>query len=239
MTKNYSIQKYGGDTANILKESLIGLVEGLSGIVVSKKMDFQLSIGHLLQSLIKGKFLNQLIEEWNKCRNKGKIKDDYQTSEQHIECLQEILDFIDSDMPDEKRFSVLKKIFLVTATESISERHDVLPQQYMKIARKLTSGEVLVLLGAFQLSKKKEINSTGIGAKTWLGNIAKVTNLKHSELVELHERNLIDKNLITPRRRGEKGSVLLGQHYRLTELGYQICIFVEAYDESHEGEQAD
>ena len=63
MTNNYSIQKYGGDTANILKDSLVGLVEGLSGIAVSKKMDFQLSVGHLLQSLIKGKFLNQLIDE--------------------------------------------------------------------------------------------------------------------------------------------------------------------------------
>jgi plasmid replication initiation protein len=214
-------------------------VEGLSGIAVSKKMNFQLSVAHLLQSLIKGKFLNQLIGEWNEYKNKGKIKDDYQTTEQHIECLQEILDFIDSDLPDEKRFSVLKKIFLVTATESISERNDVLPQQYMKISRKLTSGEVLVLFGAFHFSKKKEINLTGIVAKTWLGNIANFTNLKHSELIELHEKNLIDKKLITPRRRGEKGSVLLGQHYRLTELGYQICIFVENYDEIYEAEQAD
>jgi hypothetical protein len=87
-------------------------VEGLSGIALSKKMDFQLSVAHLLQSLIKGKFLNQLIGEWNEYKNKGKIKDDYQTTEQHIECLQEILDFIDSDLPDEKRFSVLKKYFL-------------------------------------------------------------------------------------------------------------------------------
>jgi hypothetical protein len=109
----------------------------------------------------------------------------------------------------------------------------------MKISRKLTSGEVLVLFGAFHFSKKKEINLTGIGAKTWLGNIANFTNLKHSELIELHEKNLIDKKLITPRRRGEKGSVLLGQHYRLTELGYQICIFVENYDEIYEAEQAD
>jgi len=239
MTNNYSIQKYGGDTANILKDSLVGLVEGLSGIAVSKKMDFQLSVGHLLQSLIKGKFLNQLIDEWNEYRNKGKIEDDYQTTEQHIECLQEMLDFIDSDMPDEKRFSLLKKIFLVSATESISERNDVLPQQYMKICRKLTSGEVLVLLGTFQFSKNKEFDPKDTGAGTWLDNIAKVTNLQHFELIELHERNLIDKNLLTPRRLGDKSGVLLGKHYRLTELGYQICKFVEKYDESHDAEQAD
>ena len=237
MTNNYSIQKYGGDTDDILKDSLIGLVEGLSGIAVSKKMDFQLSVGHLLQSLIKGKFLNQLINEWNEYRNKGKIKDDYQTTEQHIECLQEMLDFIDSDMPDEKRFSLLNKIFLVAATESISERNDVLPQQYMKICRKLTSGEVLVLLGTFQVSKNKEFDPKETGAAAWLNNIAKVTNLKYFELIELHERNLIDKNLLTPRQHGDKSGVQLGKHYRLTELGCQICKFVEEYDESHDAER--
>ena len=202
-------------------------------------MDFQLTVGHLLQSLIKGKFLSQLIREWNEYRNKGKIKEDYQTTDQHIECLQELLDFIDSDLPDEKRFSLLKKIFLVTATETISGRDDVLPQQYMQICRKLTSGEVLVLLGIFQFSKSGKIDPNDTGAVSWLSNIAKAANLEYIELVELHERNLIDKNLLTPRMLGDKSGVRLGQHYRLTDLGYEICKFVEKYDESHDAEQAD
>ena len=95
MDEDYSIQKYGGATADILKKSFITLVEGLSGIAVSEKKDFGLSVSHLLQGLLRGKFLKQLIAEWDEYCQKGKIKDDYQSTDQHFECLQEMLDFLD------------------------------------------------------------------------------------------------------------------------------------------------
>ena len=75
MTKNYSIQEHGGDTANILKKSLVGLVEGLSGIAVSKKMDFQLSVGHLLQSLEdKGVASSFLIDSPEKKKQDNRVR---------------------------------------------------------------------------------------------------------------------------------------------------------------------
>ena len=57
MHEEYSIQRYGGDTANILKKSFTALVEGLSGMAISEKKDFGLSVSHLLQGLIRGKLL--------------------------------------------------------------------------------------------------------------------------------------------------------------------------------------
>lgn len=107
MNGKYSIQKYGGDTSDILKKSFTALVEGLSGMAISEKKDFGLSVSHLLQGLLRGKLLNQLINEWSEYREKGKIKDDYQSTEQHFECLQEMLDFLDKDNPDQIRFNVI------------------------------------------------------------------------------------------------------------------------------------
>ena len=232
MSSDYSIGKYGGDTENILNNIFLALVEGLTGGVISKKADHQLTAGRLLQSLVKGEFLNQLKEEWKGYREKGKIKDDYQATTQHIECLQEMLSFLDSDIPDEKRFSLLKKIFLVTASEEITSRDDVLPQQLMRICKNLTSGEVLVLLGAYNISNKEGIESGDTTVK-WLKRIAEVTELKYAELVEFHERGLMEKNLLTSRTHG--GGVKLGKNYRLTGLGREICKFVEKFDEINLG----
>lgn len=232
MSEEYSINKYGGDTENILKNTFTALIEGLTGGVISKKADYQLTAGRILQSLVKGEFLNQLTIEWKEYREKGKIKDDYQDTTQHIECLQEMLSFLDSDIPDEKRFSLLKKIFLVTASEEITNREDVLPQQLMRICKNLTSGEVLVLLGAYSYNLNED-NSERIRtyAADWLRNIAEATELKYVELVELHERGLMDKNLLTKRMYGDKSGVKLGENYRLTSLGVEICKFVEKFDE--------
>ena len=84
----------------------------------------------------------------------GSIKDDYQATEQHAECLQELLDFLDQESPDQFRFDALKKILLISATEEHSSRDSVLPQQYMKIVRELGSLELLVIITTYALAKR-------------------------------------------------------------------------------------
>ena len=150
-------------------------------------------------------------------------------TEQHQECLQEMLNFLDRDSPDEIRFSFLKKIFLTAATESISDRNSVLPQQYMKICRILSSGEVLVLQGAFSVAKQGGWDPNNMDPRSWLALIAEKSGLRYRELVENQEKYLIDKNLITPRTENNR-SLKLGQYYRVSELGYGICEFIESYE---------
>lgn len=214
------------DTSNVLDQSLKVLVEGITGIASSSRQDLILSIGHIFQRMRSVNSLQNLKIEWDYFKQKGEIKDDYIESEQHQTCLQEMLDFLDKDSPDEIRFSFLKKIFLITATEKLSSRDEILPQQYMRICRGLSSGEVLVLLATFQRSKQGSINPNDTSVRTWLIEIAGQSSLRYPELVETHEKTLVGKNLLSQRIHSDQSGVVLGQHYRLTDLGYDICKFI-------------
>jgi hypothetical protein len=219
------------DTSDLLSRTIINLTEGITGIAASERKDLYLSLGYIFQRFRSGKFLQTLKNEWDLLREKGRIKDGYMDTEQHQECLQEMLDFLDKDSPDENRFKLLKEIFLAAATELISDRASVLPQQYMKICRALSSGKVLVLLAVFAIAKAGGWDPNDMGAQNWLNQIAEKSALQYTELIEVHERNLIDKNLITPRTHSDNSGVKLGNHFRLSNLGYNICLFIESYEE--------
>ena len=219
------------DTSDLFSKTIKSLTEGITGIAASERKDLYLSLGYIFQRFRSGKFLQILKNEWDLLREKGRIKDDYMDTEQHQECLQEMLDFLDKDSPDENRFTFLKKIFLAAATELNYDRTSVLPQQYMKICKTLSSGEVLVLKSVFAIAKAGGWDPNDTNANNWLHQIAEKSTLKYPELIEVHERNLIDKNLITPRFNSDSSGVHLSNNFRLSNLGYNICLFIESYDE--------
>ena len=210
------------------------LAEGLTGIAASSKKDYALSIGYILQRYRSGNFLRIFTEEWNKFREKGRIKEGYEQTEHHQTCLQEMLDFLDQDSPDEISFSFFKKIFLVASTEEVLDRDSILPSQYMRICRNLKSGEIIVLAAVYKMVKQGGWNPDDMQAVSWLKNVAGISGLKYHDLVSVYEKKLVDNGLITPRTHSDKSGVTLGKHYRLTPLGYELCRFVEAYDALNE-----
>ncbi len=210
-------------TSDVLARTFQALIEEITGLGASTRQDWSLSIGHILQRIRGGKFLGAVRHEWDAYREKGRIPDDYVESEQHQECLQELLDFLDDESPDSVRFDALKKILMVAATEERSSRNDVLPQQFMRIVRSLSAGESIVLLAAFNTP------DTYPDAARWLDGIARKSGLKHPDLVEFHEERLIEKHLLLPRARGDKSAIVLGGFGRLTTLAYDLCTFINAY----------
>ena len=217
-------------TSDIIDRTMRAIGQGITGIAASEKEEWFLSLGHLLQRIRSGRFLQTLKDEWNDYQEKGRVKDDYFLTDQHQECFQELLDFLDDDSPDDIRFTVLKKIFLTAATETISDRDSVLPQQYMKVSRSLSSGEILVLSGAYKIVKEGHPFDTGMTALTWLQEIAEISGLKHSELVEKYEKELIEKNFLIPRSYSDGSGVRLGEHFRLTSLAWALCEFLQEFD---------
>lgn len=219
-----------------LRDTLQALTEALTGIAASDRKDLFLSVGYLLQRLRGRTFLQALMQEWERLREKGRIKEDYPETEQCQACLQEILDCVDHESPDKIRFDFMKQIFLAAAAETITDRSSVLPQQLMSLARHLSSGEILVLAATHELSKAQELSKVpgymrDESASTWLKQVAKQSGLDHPGLVELHESALMQKHLITGRQFVDRSGVLLGQHYRLTSLGLSLCEFVSSYDQ--------
>jgi len=104
--------KFEMQTSDVLRQTLTNLAEGITGVLSSPKQDLALSIGHIFQRLRGGQFLSTFLKEWNEYRAKGRIKEDYQFSEQHKACLQEMLDFLDKDIPDETRQGMASTIQL-------------------------------------------------------------------------------------------------------------------------------
>ncbi len=237
MSKEIIPQKFQRKTSDILEDTAISLLEGLTGIAASKREELALSVGHIFQGLRKGKFLTLLNKEWKFYKEKGEIKDDYQYTEQHQECLQELLDFLDKDLPDEITFSFLKKLFLVAASEKFSDRESILPQQYMKICRKLSSGEVILLTTIFSIAKMGEehfrhiMGDRNTSAHQWIGIMVEKSGLAYKELIEIYETQLINKNLLTRREHADRSGVTIGPYFRLTKLGYDICNYVEKFED--------
>jgi len=235
MTDTNVLAKFHEDTSSVLAKTLTGLIEGITGVAASEKKEICLSVGHLLQGLRKGKFLSQFLTEWNQYRAKGRIKEDYPNTEQHYTCIQEILDFLDSDPPEKIRFDILKKIFLVAATEKVTDRNSLLPQQYMKVCRTLSSGEIIVLSTAYKLSQVSKLEYGKYNsADEWLKKIAEESGLIHPELVEIHEEELIKKHLLSTRLCSDKSGIYVNPRFRLTSLGLDICNYIENYVEEKE-----
>ncbi len=209
-----------------MKRVYDGLTEGLIGIGISDRKEWILSIGYLLQRQRGKDFLDSLMCEWEKYRKKGKIKEDYATTEQCQASLQEILDCLDRDSPDGVKFSFMKKLFISIGTEQLSDRESVLPQQYIRIARSLSSGEILLLSAGFKVAKSDR-TIVGQDFSVWMAKVLEYSGLGHPELIQLYEQDLTSKKLLLL----SSGTMHTGQHHRLTSLGYEICRFVEHYEE--------
>ena len=232
MSKDLQKEEFKEETSNIIANTLTKLAEGVTGIASAKREDLVLSIGHIFQGIRGGQFLSLFLKEWKSYRDKWRIKDDYQFTEQNYSCLHEILDFLEKDIPDEIRFNLLKQIFLVAATESVSDRDSILPQQYMKISRKLSTGEILILNATYSIAKETWWREEQhFGAQQWLEVLKEKSGLAYRELVEVHEQELIDKRLLSNRTLPDRSGVSIKPHFRLTELGFNICEFLQSYEE--------
>jgi hypothetical protein len=220
------------DTFSILRRTHKSLTEGLTGILSSKPQEWILSTGYLLQRTRAHEFLAIFLKEWEKYREKGRIPDDYLKTEQHKECLLEILDYLDKALPDEITFNVLKKIFLVASIEKLSTRESLLPQHYIRIIRKLSSGAILILTTTYIIAKEGITmeQCTDRSARLWLNKIADRSGLLYFELVENYEEELIKYNLITDRDLIDRSVIFYGNHNRLTEFGLNLCTYIENYE---------
>lgn len=231
MSDDNEIKPFEQDTENVITNTLTELAEGITGIATSSKKELILSVSHTFQKMRGGQFLSALLEEWNRYKEKGKVKDDYKFTEQHKACLQQLLEFLDKDSPDEIRFKVLKQIFLVAASEEASDRDSFLPLEFMKIARSLSDGEVILLTTIWKIANNHEGEyEQHYSAARWIQEVTGASGMRHNELVEIHEQGLMDKRLLTSRQLGDRSGVIVKPHYRLTELGYEFCCFIEKYE---------
>lgn len=209
------------NSSDIIRETYESLIKTMTGVATAEKKDLILSVSRVLQNIRATNLLGLLKNEWEYWKEKGKIKEDYHQTEQHLNCLHELLEFLENDIPDELRFNTLKKILLVAASESLSDRNDILPQQFLAISKRLSSGEMMVLFAAYKLAKECDFNYPS--SNVWKKDISANSPLKFTALVELHEKNLIELKLIG-------APSFFTKQCRLSDLGIEFCRYIEAYE---------
>lgn len=230
MQQESGIEKFDRDTPSVIRQTVNEIAAGITGLAASERKELTLSAGWLLQALVSGKFLSQFVKEWEEFCRKGRIKDDYASTSQSRACLSELLRYLDSGVPDEKCLDLMKRIFLVAAAEEVTDRESHLPQQFMQICRTLSAGEILVLSSVHRIAEKKDYEKTNI-ADEWLRVVSEASGLKYRQLVAVHEESLMRKRLLMPRHFPDESGVGLGKHFRLTDLGYELCTFLLHYDQ--------
>lgn len=231
MSRNKDIAKIENNTSSIIEKTIASIGEGISGIAETGKEGLLTKFGEILQKSRGHNIMGEILKEWKHLRELGKIDDEYQKCEQHISCLHELLDFIENDIPDRDRVTILKQIFFVAATEEHSERKSIIPQQFMQICKSLSSGEAYLLSVIYKISEMSEWkNVKHHSGASWCDEIKKNSDFEFKELIETHEDGLIRKRLLIDRVYGDRSGVLMNEHFRLTELGYALCNYIAYYE---------
>jgi hypothetical protein len=197
--------------------------EVLTGIVGTNPTQLFTSVGHVIQGALKDKHFHSLSREFKKYREKGRIKEEFVNSDANQMYLAELLRFLEQDIPDPQRFELLKKIYIVAATEEKSDKDSPLPLQFMQLARSLSAGELLILFCAFRHK------SEGIQSRDKLIDmLTSKTGLKYRQLVIRYFDELVSKGLLrNPTGYYSDAEPILKfiEHFALA-----FCEYVEQYD---------
>lgn len=228
--------KDGKSVQDFFKNTISDMVACAAGLLTIDKNDYILVAGRLIQAGIKSNMLKQLGKEIKDLTDKGKIKTKWFKSEYCRMSFLELLNFIDSEVPDEERLKAMKALFFVSAEISSSEQQMRLSYELCLICIKLNSGDILILNSAYKLysdqslAVKYNINKGDHGVSGWLSGMSRVVGHNIPSLIENHEDNLMKLKLITRRTYNDLSGFEPTPYYRMTELGYRLCDFVLKFD---------
>ena len=192
--------------------------------------------GHLVQSVRNKTFLHQLNREVKQLQDRGQIKDDYVSTEQGQTCLQELLAILGNPPVDQRKFNVVKNIFLAAAQERMSDRDDPLPQLLMHIAGQLEAGEIILLVTCYKIAKANKglAPNEHHSESEWHKLVIANSELSMTALIEVYERGLMDKRLLMQHGPVITHTIIINDETksRLTDLGMSLCDFMRKGEDS-------
>jgi hypothetical protein len=162
----------------------------------------------LVQAAFKADAFRQLGREVRLLREKGKLAEDFEGNKYGYQTWVELLSIIDEDTPDAEH---------------------ILGYQLFQIAKRLTSNELLVLKGVFELYKRgpgSPLMGGGVGYSRWSEIVAEHLGHYLKSLVQAASPSLEKHQLLSEHFTGD---TIYPQNGRLTDLGIKFCENVERY----------
>ena len=210
-----------------MDQPLQTIAAALTGALSSGYSDAVLIGGRLAQSALRGKLYQQVGREIKDLISKGKIKEDYANSKYGFKSLVELLEFIDSEVPDEDRLHAVKAMFCAVNAVDAKEGEELLNYQLLQISKKLTGGQILVLKTTYEMEKGNAFAGIGTDANEWLSRIASRLGHNLTALIEQDESALIRSGMITDRTLPDRSGIR--DVRRLTDLGIRFCEVLGRY----------
>lgn len=195
----------------------------ITGAYALGKKGAVLSGLRIFQGALKGKIYKQFSLELNSLIEKGQIPKDYAEKKFGFKSLIELLEFIDSEIPDDDRIKAIKDLFYSINLNSISEGDRLARYQLFQIVKKLNSSQLLLLKTSYKLYLSNELKEKNEhGHDQWLKKVADIIGHNITALIEQDENILMESNLLTKRIYSDKSGINT-DNGRLTDMGIQLC----------------
>jgi hypothetical protein len=180
----------------LLQQGVTPIVETITGLFASGKWGGAVVGGRIVQGALKYKLFEQVAKEIRDLRAKGKIADDFAEKKYAFNSWVELFTIIDGEGPDEDRLEALKAMFYSVNKINATDGEKILAYQLFQIAKKLSSGQLLLLRSAYQRMGSPAVED----ADKWLALMSQRLGHNISELIEQDERVLMEHRLLTGRR---------------------------------------
>src|ERR1035437_4409485 len=139
-----------GVLENFFDEPLPFIVATITGALAAGKSGWILSSGRLVQAMVKGRLFEQWSKEVKKLQESGRIPEDFADKKYGFQTWVELMTIIDEESPDVDRLGALKAMFFAVNKVGTTDGEKILAYQLWQIAKKLNSGELLLLKIAYE-----------------------------------------------------------------------------------------
>lgn len=221
------------DLVDLLQQSPIKIAEFLTGFLASSTGDWRLSAGRIVQASIKFNLLTQLGKEIQEYIKKGRIKEDYYVTNTNKSSLNELLKFIDKEVPDEERFKAMKSIFFSDISTDADARQEEVAYQFLLLCKKINSMDILILRTCYKIYLGEDLVNvnTGINAfGDWVNTVSEKIGYGLPELASASDPKLVELGLLSGRTYSDKSGIRTGKEFRLTTLSIKLCEFITKYE---------
>jgi hypothetical protein len=223
------------ELAKFMDQPLIAIAETITGALAAGPKAWTLMTGHIVQGIFKGKLWEQVSQEIKELRDKGKIPDDFADEKKNkygFKSWVDLIKAIDENPPDADLLEALMAMFYGANKVNATDAQKMLSYRLFHIAKRLTSGELLLLKTLYDAYKGSNFNTEIISLTNWTQKIAKLQGHCLPALVLKDQRALMEEELISGYQDASVSAFnqsILERNARLSDLGIAFCQNIETY----------
>jgi hypothetical protein len=223
------------ELAKFMDQPLPAIAEAITGALAAGPTARIEIAGHIVQAILKGRLYQQVGREIKNLRDAGKIPDDFANEKKNkygFKSWVDLLKAIDEDPPDADLLEALMAMFYGANKVNATGAQKMLSYRLFHIARRLNSGELLLLRTLYDAFKRRDFQYESISLTKWTEKVAKMQGHNLTALVLKDEHALVKEELITGYRDATVmplHQVVLENNARLSDLGIAFCQNIETY----------